>query len=93
MADHAYRLEPGQARRLILERISVRECDSAFCANARCELHVSPGDVNVKGNGNWAKTPDGLVSGRQRLQSVMLCDRCAARVARGELTVQRDCAA
>ena len=34
MADQAHRLEPKQVR-LILEGISVREYDSAFCANAR----------------------------------------------------------
>jgi hypothetical protein len=71
----------------------VSEYDSAFCANARCVLHVSPGDLNVKGNGNWAETSDGVITGRQRVQSIMLCDRCAARVVRGELAVQRDCAA
>jgi hypothetical protein len=71
----------------------VRECDLAFCANAGCALHVKVGDLNVQGNGNWAKTPDGIVMGRQRVLSVMLCDRCAMRVAHGELTVQRDCAA
>jgi hypothetical protein len=71
----------------------VREYDSAFCANANCVLHVSPGDLNVKNNGNWAETLDGFTTGRQRVQSVMLCDRCAARVARGELAVQHDSAA
>jgi hypothetical protein len=71
----------------------VRECDLAFCANDGCALHVRVGDVNVQGNGNWAETPDGIVMGRQRVQSVMLCDRCAGRVARGELTVKPDCAA
>jgi len=71
----------------------VRENDSAFCENTGCVLHVRPGDVNIKGNGNWAETPDGIITGRQRVQTVMLCDRCAARVARGELTVQRDRAA
>jgi hypothetical protein len=34
VADQAHRLEPNQVR-LILEGISVREYDSAFCANAR----------------------------------------------------------
>jgi hypothetical protein len=71
----------------------VREYDSVFCGNAECVLHVRAGDLNVKGNGNWAETPDGIVTGRQRVQSIMLCDRCAARIAGGELTVQRDCAA
>ena len=67
----------------------MREYDSVFCSNAECVLHVSPGDVKVAGNGNWAEAPDGIM-GRQRVESVMLCDQCAARVARGELTVQRD---
>ena len=92
MAHQAHRIEP-ERERLVIEGISVRECDCAFCANPRCVLHVNPGDVNIKGNGNWAETPDGIITGRQRVHSVLLCDRCAARVARGELTVQRDCAA
>jgi hypothetical protein len=93
LARRTYRLEPDQVRRLILERIHVRECDSPFCANAECVLHVSPGDLNVKGNGNWAETPDGIITGRQRIQSDMLCDRCASKVARGELALQLDFAA
>src|ERR1700733_10022127 len=93
LAHQTCRLEPIQFHRLILERYTVRECDSVFCANAECVLHVRAGDLSVKGNGNWAETPDGIVTGRQRMQSVMLCDRCAARVAGGELTVQRDSAA
>jgi hypothetical protein len=92
VADPAHRHKPDQDRRLILERIGMRDCDSAFCANAGCVLHVRAGDLNVKGNGNWAETPDGFITGRQRVHSVMLCDRCATRAARGELTVQLDCA-
>ena len=71
----------------------VRECDSVFCANTGCALHVKPGDANVEGSGNWAETADGIITGRQQVEAVMLCDQCAARVLRGELTVQRDCAA
>jgi hypothetical protein len=71
----------------------VRECDSVFCENPGCALHVRPGDFNVEGSGNWAETADGLIIGRQRVQAVMLCDQCVARVLRGELTVRRDCAA
>jgi hypothetical protein len=92
LAYETYRIEPDQVRRLILERINVREYDSVFCANAGCVLHVRAGELNVKGNGNWAETPDGFIIGRQRVQTVMLCDRCATRAARGELTVQLDCA-
>ncbi len=69
------------------------ECDSVFCANTGCALHVRSGDVNVHGNGNWAQTAEGVITGRQRVGTVMLCDRCAARVVRGELTLHRECAA
>jgi len=71
----------------------VREFDSVFCANSRCVLHVRPGDANVEGIGNWAETADGIIIGRQRMGTVMLCDQCVARILRGELSVQRDCAA
>lgn len=54
------------------------EHDSVFCANTGCALHVRPGDANVEGNGNWAETADGVISGRQRVGTVMLCDQCAA---------------
>ena len=73
--------------------MSVRESDLAFCANPECVFHVSPGHVNVEGNGNWAKAPGGIITGRQRIGAIMLCDQCAARVLRGELTLQRNCAA
>jgi hypothetical protein len=60
----------------------------AFCMNAECVLHVRPGDPHVAGNGNWAITADGVIAGRQRVGSVMLCDRCAARVTERRATTQ-----
>jgi len=71
----------------------VREYDSVFCANSECVLHVRPGDVNVKGNGNWAKRADDIIVGRQRVEGFILCDRCASRVLSSELTLRRACAA
>ncbi len=71
----------------------MRECDSAFCANSACVLHVRPGDVNVEGSGNWAEFADGIILGRQRVESIILCDRCAGRVLSGKLTLRRACAA
>ena len=71
----------------------MHEFASVFCADSRCVLHVSPGDLNVEGSGNWAETPDGLIIGRQQVEAVLLCDQCAARVITGELTVQRHSAA
>lgn len=70
----------------------MRENDSTFCANTGCVLHVRPGDVNVKGNGNWAELTDDFIVGRQRVGGIMLCDRCAARVLCGELVLRRACA-
>jgi hypothetical protein len=93
LTHQTYRLEPIQFRRFILKGIGARDFDSVFCANAECMLHIRAGEPSVKGNGNWAETPDGIVTGRQRVQSVTLCDRCAARAGGGELTVQRDPAA
>jgi hypothetical protein len=71
----------------------VRECDSVFCENPGCLLHVRPGDTNVEGSGNWAETAQGLIIGRQRVEALTLCDQCAAQVLRGELTLVRDDAA
>jgi hypothetical protein len=63
------------------------EYDSIFCANTGCVLHVRPGDPNVHGSGNWAQFEDGTIIGRRRVESIMLCDRCAGRVMRGEVTL------
>jgi hypothetical protein len=93
LARQTSRAESIQGRCLIVEPIGVREFDAAFCMNAACVLHVRPGDQHVRGNGNWAITADGVVSGRQRVGSTMLCDRCAARVTEGDLVLPSDCAA
>ncbi len=63
----------------------MREYDSAFCANTDCVLHVKPRDINVKGCGNWAELADDIIVGRQRVEGIMLCDRCAVRLLCGEL--------
>ncbi len=63
------------------------DSDSFFCANAGCVLHVRPGDANVRGSGNWAQLADGIMVGRRRVETVTLCDRCAAKVMRGEILV------
>ena len=65
------------------------EYDSIFCANTGCVLHVRPGDENVHGTGNWAQLADGIVVGRRRVDTIMLCDRCAVRVMNGEVTLAR----
>ena len=66
---------------------ALTEYDSIFCANTGCVLHVRPGDPNVRGSGNWAQFEDGTIIGRRRVESTMLCDRCGARVMRGEVTL------
>jgi hypothetical protein len=63
------------------------EYDSIFCANPRCVLHVRPGDANVHRSGNWAQLADGIIVGRRRVDAIVLCDRCAARVMKGEVTL------
>jgi hypothetical protein len=93
VAGQAHRLKPHRVHPLNFELIRLREYASVFCENPGCVLHVKPGDVNVEGNGNWVETREGLIIGRQRVQAVMLCDQCVARVLRGELEVRRDCAA
>ncbi len=66
---------------------ALTEYDSIFCANSGCVLHVRPGDPNVRGWGNWAEFQDGTIIGRRLVESTMLCDRCAGRVMRGEVTL------
>jgi hypothetical protein len=45
---------------------------------------VRPEDANVRGRGNWADLGDGIIIGRQRVGDVMVCDRCAMTIRRGE---------
>jgi hypothetical protein len=64
---------------------SLTEYDSTFCANSDCMLYVRPGDGNVQGSGNWAELAGGIIVGRRRVDAIMLCDRCTARVMNGEV--------
>jgi hypothetical protein len=52
-----------------------------FCANTACPLHVRRGDPGALGLGNWARLPDGTLTGRGRYGGVMLCDLCGRRAA------------
>jgi hypothetical protein len=69
--------------------VHLAEYESTFCANAGCVLHVRPGDANVRGSGNWAQLADGTILGRRRVDTMMLCDRCAATVLRGDVILAR----
>jgi hypothetical protein len=96
VADQTHCHQPDQVQLVIFgtnQRIRVLERDSVFCSNTECVLHVRSGDVNVKGNGNWAETADGVITGRQRVGTVMLCDQCAVLLVRSELTLHGECAA
>lgn len=61
------------------------EWDAYFCANEECMLHVRSGDPGVRGEGNWARLPNGLMVGRFRYNGRVLCDFCG----RAELKAQR----
>ena len=58
---------------------------SYFCDNPDCRLHVREGDSHVRGSGNWATLPEGIIVGRSRTGAFMLCDECRGRIHRGEL--------
>jgi len=47
-----------------------------FCNNENCVLHVRLGDPRVRGSGEWAVRPDGVVTSRRRVGERMLCDLC-----------------
>jgi hypothetical protein len=53
-----------------------------FCTNPDCPLHVRRGDPGIVGLGNWARLPDGTLTGRGRYGGVMLCDLCGSRSVR-----------
>ena len=48
-----------------------------FCANPSCVLHVRAGERGVRGAGEWAVRPDGVVTSRRRVGGEMFCDVCA----------------
>ncbi len=48
-----------------------------FCANPRCALHVSPGDDNVVGHGDWATLPNGRTFARLQVDGRFFCHVCA----------------
>lgn len=50
---------------------------AVFCANPRCVLHVRVGEAAVRGAGEWAVRPDGIVTSRRPAAGTMLCDVCA----------------
>jgi hypothetical protein len=54
----------------------------SFCSNPECDLHVSPGDARVRGHGNWAELPDGVILGRGLYDGRFYCDRCGTALIR-----------
>jgi hypothetical protein len=85
-----HHVEPGSRTfRAPMTAAHLAEFESIFCANPGCVLHVRPGDVNVRGSGNWAQLADGIILGRRRVDTIMLCDRCAASVPRGDVILAR----
>jgi hypothetical protein len=51
--------------------------DEKFCGNPRCVLHVSPGDNNVEGWGDWATLPNGRTFAREQIGDRFFCHVCA----------------
>ncbi len=50
---------------------------AVFCGNPQCVLHVRAGGPAVRGAGEWAVRPDGVVTSRRTAAGRMLCDVCA----------------
>lgn len=58
------------------------EIDHVFCSQPHCCLHVSRFSPNVKGQGNWATLPNGLVVGRSVQNGRYVCDLCLQAMTR-----------
>lgn len=50
-------------------------------------LHVRAGDPGVKGAGNWAELPDGLMIGRGIYQGAYFCDPCGMALLAGSVAL------
>ena len=50
-----------------------------FCSNEHCVLHVRLGDPHVRGSGEWAVRPDGVVTSRRKVGDRILCDICGQK--------------
>jgi hypothetical protein len=48
-----------------------------FCATRTCALHLTANDPRVRGHGEWAHLPSGLIVGRTRIDGQHYCDVCA----------------
>ena len=48
-----------------------------LCAGPACVLDVRAGEPGVRGAGEWAVRPDGVVTSRRRVGGEMFCDVCA----------------
>ena len=55
-----------------------------FCDNERCVLHVRAGDPGVRGSGEWAVRPDGVVTSRRLAGGRIVCDVCAGVAQAGD---------
>lgn len=51
-----------------------------FCASQTCELHIYANDIRIRGAGNWAVLPSGLIFSRVLVNGNYYCDRCALRL-------------
>lgn len=48
-----------------------------FCATLTCALHLSSNDARIRGQGEWALLPNGLIVGRTAVNGQRYCDICA----------------
>jgi hypothetical protein len=54
-----------------------------FCATPTCALYLLPDDPRVRGQGEWAHLPNGLVMGRTTVAGQRYCDLCARELIAG----------
>lgn len=48
-----------------------------FCSTAGCPFHVTVGDPNVQGFGDWATLANGITVSHRWVDARLLCDLCA----------------
>ena len=48
-----------------------------FCSTVVCRFHVTVGDANVQGFGDWATLEDGTTVSHRWVDGRLLCDLCA----------------
>ena len=58
-----------------------------FCSTPTCDLYLCCLEGRARGEGHWARLPNGHVIGQTIVNGTVLCDVCAKAVVKGDRPV------